>query len=319
MILRGLAWLGRHGTALMAGGLAAGLAAPPLAHLLAPTLPSLIFLLTVATLMRIEWPQVVRHARRPKRLALAVVWCLLLTPALMTLTVAALHLPAGLAAAMVLWAASPPMMSLPAIAYLLGLDGALALVVMVAGTLLVPLTLPPLVLALTGMDTGLGVAPLMARLALFVAASVLAAGALRRLVGSEGLRRRTMEINGVNVLLLLLFAVAVMDGMWWHLSHEPTRVLLFALAATGASIAMQALSFCAFAWLEQPSRLTLALIGGNKNMAIVWASLAGAASPDILLFFACLQLPIYVLPAALAPIYRRLGAHAALTAKPGSP
>jgi hypothetical protein len=27
-----------------------------------------------------------------------------------------------------------------------------------------------------------------------------------------------------------------------------------------------------------------------------------------MLFFACAQLPIYLLPAALAPIYRRLGA-----------
>jgi bile acid:Na+ symporter, BASS family len=311
MILQVLAWLGRNGTALMAAGIVLGLAVPPLSHILAPTLPPLIFLITVTTMLRIDWPQVVRHARRPHRIALVVAWSLLLTPIVVTLVVRGLDLPRGLAQAMVLWAASPPMMSLPAVAYLLGLDGALALVVMVTGTLLVPLTLPPLVLGLTGIDTGLGVLPLMARLALFVGASVLVASGLGRLIGPDRLRRHATELNGFNVLLLLVFAVAVMDGMWHRIAEGPGRVLLFALSAIVAAIVMQAVSFAAFAWLDRQSQLTVALIGGNKNMAIVWANLASAASPDLMLYFACLQLPIYLLPAALAPIYRRLGTRAA--------
>jgi BASS family bile acid:Na+ symporter len=68
-------------------------------------------------------------------------------------------------------------------------------------------------------------------------------------------------------------------------------------------------SFLSFGWLGRSSALTVGLVGGNKNMAVVWASLGAAAnSPDLLLYFACAQLPIYLLPAALAPIYRRLGA-----------
>jgi BASS family bile acid:Na+ symporter len=203
------------------------------------------------------------------------------------------------------------MMSLPAIAYLLGLDGALALVVMVSGTLLVPLTLPPLVFGLTGIDTGIGVLPLMARLAMFVGATVLIASAVRRFIGPERLQRRSDELNGLNVLLLVAFAIAVMDGMWSRIAQEPWNVLFYAVSAIAAGVLMQALSFAVFSWLDRPSSLTIALIGGNKNMAIVWASLAGATSRDLMLFFACLQLPIYLLPAALAPIYRRLGARTA--------
>jgi hypothetical protein len=41
-------------------------------------------------------------------------------------------------------------------------------------------------------------------------------------------------------------------------------------------------------------------------MAIVWANLGGAATPELTLFFAAVQLPI--LPALLEPAYRRLGA-----------
>ena len=43
-------------------------------------------------------------------------------------------------------------------------------------------------------------------------------------------------------------------------------------------------------------------------MAVVWANLGGAASPELSLFFASVQLPIYVLPALLKPVYRGLGA-----------
>src|SRR5260370_12600503 len=112
-----------------------------------------------------------------------------------------------------------------------------------------------------------------------------------------------------NVVLRVLFAVAVMDGMPDHVLGEPLRVLGYCLGALGASLGLQAVSFLSFGWLGRSSALTVGLVGGNKNMAVVWASLAAAAnSPDLMLYFACAQLPIYLLPAALAPIYRPLGA-----------
>ena len=47
-----------------------------------------------------------------------------------------------------------------------------------------------------------------------------------------------------------------------------------------------------------------------RKVAVVWANLGSAATPELMLFFAAVQLPIYVLPAALRPVYRRLGAAA---------
>lgn len=311
MILRFLAFLDRHGASLLASGLAIGLAAPALASWLRPLLEPMIFVLTTATLLRIQWPQVFVHARRPGRLALALGWSLGLSPVLAAAAARALGLPEGLAQALVLWAASPPLISLPAIAFLMGLDGALALVVMAGGTLLIPVTLPPLVLGLIELKLGIGITALMGRLALFVAGAVALSGLVRWLLGAERLRRRAAEISGITVLCLLLFAIAVMDGMQTAILERPGAVAFYAGTALGASLALQAASFLAFSWLDRLSQLTLALTGGNKNMAIVWASLgAAAASRDIMLFFACVQLPIYLLPAALGPVYRRLGAEA---------
>jgi len=309
MISRFLAFFDRRGTTLLASGLFIGLILQPVARAIWPLLPTLVFLLTTATMLRIDWPQVIAHARHPLRIGCLVLWALAISPIVMAAIVQILGVSMGLAQALVLWAASPPLMSLPAIALLLGLDGALALLVMVTATFLVPLTLPPLLLGLMGLDLGIGIGPLMARLAVFVGGAGAMAGLLRWALGRERLGRYGTEISGINVLLLVLFAVAVMDGMPRHLLDEPLRVLGYCVGALGASLGLQAVSFLSFSWLGRSSALTVGLVGGNKNMAVVWASLSAAAnSPDLMLFFACAQLPIYLLPAALAPIYRRLGA-----------
>jgi bile acid:Na+ symporter, BASS family len=308
MILRLLALLGRHGTWFLAIGLFIGLVLPPLATLVRPALNVLIFLLTAAAFLGIDWPALAAHARRPLLLALVLAWTLVATPVVTALAARALDLPQPLAQGLVLWAASPPLISVPAIALLLGLDGALALILMVSGIFLMPFTLPPLVLGLIGLKLGVGILPLMQRLVLFIGGAALLAAALRRLIGSERLRRHKLELSGLNVLILLLFAIGVMDGVGALLVAKPQQVLLYAATALGASLALQALSFAAFAFLPRLSALTVGLVGGNNNMAVVWASLGAAATPELTLFFAVVQLPIYVLPAMLKPVYRRLGA-----------
>ena len=307
-LLRPFAFLGRHGTWFLAGGLFIGLLVPALATLLRPLLSSLIFLLTAATFLSIDWPELARHVRRPGLLALILAWTLLVSPVVTALAARAIGLPEPLAQALVLWAASPPLISVAAIALLLGLDGALALLAMVAGTFLMPFTLPPLVLGLIGLKLGIGILPLMRNLVLFNGGAALIAAALRYVIGPARLRRHAVELSGLSVLILLLFAIAIMDGVRDLLAAKPQQVLGYALCALLASLALQALGFLSFAWLPRIAALTIGLVAGNNNMAVVWATLGSAATPELMLFVAAVQVPIYVLPAALRPVYRALGA-----------
>jgi predicted Na+-dependent transporter len=306
MILRVLAFLGRHGTGMLAGGLFIGLVLPPLATLLRSWLTPLVFLITTATLLGIEWRAVLGHLRRPGRLALVLGWSLLATPVLCDAASRLAGLPDGLAQAIVLWSASAPLTSTPAIALLLGLDPALALVAVVGGTFLMPFTLPPLVLGLIGLELGIGVVPLMVHLVIFVGGAALAAALVYRLVGVEALRRRAIELSGLNVLFLILFAVSIMDGMQAMLLASPARVLLYVAVAMAASVLLQGLSFLAFCWMDRRAALTVGLFGGNRNMALTWANLGPVTSPELALFFVTVQAPIYLLPALLQPLYRRL-------------
>src|SRR3984893_1199872 len=283
---------------------------PALAALLRPMLAAFVFLLTTATFLSIDWQELARHARRPGLLALILAWTLLVSPIITALAARGARLPTPLAQALVLWAASPPLISVPAIALLLGLDGALALLVMVAGTFLMPFTLPPLVLGLIGLELGIGILPLMRNLLLFIGGAALVAATLRYLAGAARLRSHATELSGLSVLILILFAIAIMDGVRDLIAARPQQVLGYALCALVASLVLQALGFLAFGWLPRIAALTVGLIAGNNNMAVVWANLGSAATPELMLFFAAVQLPIYVLPAALRPVYRRLGAAA---------
>lgn len=303
-----LGFCGRHGTALLAGGLFIGVAVPPLAALFRPLLGTSVFLLTAATMLAVDWPALRLHLRRPGRLAVALAWIMGGAPVLVAAALRLAPLPGPLVKGLVLWAAAPPLIAVPAIAALLGLDSSLALLLWAAGTFLMPLTLPPLVLGLIGVRLDIGLLYFMGRLGVFVGGAALLAATARWAVGPARIAAHRVEVAGLNVFLLLVFAVAVMDGMTQRLLGEPLTVLLYAAAAVAESLALQGATFLVLGRMERQSALTACLVAGNHNLAIVWATLGPDDAADLILFLAIVQLPIFVLPALMRRVYRRLGA-----------
>jgi BASS family bile acid:Na+ symporter len=232
----------------------------------------------------------------------------LVTVAILT----ALGIPEFLRTPLVLVASSPPLISLPAFALLLGLDGPLTLVVMVAGFALQPVLQPPVALALLGIKIDIGVAALMLRLAVFVGGTFAAAAALRAVLGTERIRRHGTALGGLVVLMLLVFAIGVMDGLRVQFFDHPGHVLAIVAAAFATNFGLQALGAAVF-WAAAPAwrltgreGLTAALIMGNRNLAILIAVLGSSASPDIYLMLAAYQFPMYLIPAVAGPAYRVL-------------
>ncbi len=306
MLAGALGWLGRHGKTMLAAGVFLGLAVPPLAQLFRPLLTPSVVLLLALTLMRMEWTVLSGQLKRPLFALLLVAWLLGVSPALMAAATAIAGLPPGLAEAMLLWAASPPLIAAPSIAVLLGLEGTLALVGTVLATFVMPLTLPPLALMLAGIDLGLDVAALFLRLALITFGALVIALAGRRIFGVAAIACHPQRIDGAIVLTLLVFAVAAMDGITDAAIAEPLRVGGFVAAAFAANLSFQLLGAAIFAGLPRRTALALGVTSGNRNLAVLVGSLGASAPPDVFLYFAVGQLPIYLLPGLLAPIYRRL-------------
>ncbi len=307
-----LTLLARYATLILAAGVFAGLAWPDLAAALGPLLAPSVWGLLFLAALRLDWAEVVAQGRRPLAVAAVVGWLLVVSPAVMAALmwwiteIGSTGVPAGLVAALVLMAAAPPIMSSPALSVLLGLNGSLSMVVMVSATILAPLVLPIVALEILGLPLAMGAGDLILRLGAMIGSALLAAVFVRRLAGPGGLARNAIRIDAAAVILMVLFAIAIMDGVTQRSMEEPAHVLLFLAATFAAYVGLQCAGAAAFALLGRRAALTVGFSSGNRNMALLLAVLPAGADPDIALYFALGQLPIYILPMVLKPIYRRL-------------
>lgn len=312
MILRALDWLARRGAWVIAGGLFIGLAFPDLARLCKPAIGPAVFVLLVATVLRIDWPKTLAYARKPSVAAMVLVWLLVAAPLLMWTATRLIPLPDGLVRALVLTACSPVLTAVPTFALMMGLDAALALIAMVATSLLQPVLQPPLALLLLGIELDISVGQLMTRLGIFIGGGFAVAVAIRLAAGGDRIARADSPIGGVAVLMLILFGIGAVDGLTDTILRRPGYAMLFVAAAFIANFALQLVGAAAFLALARtglvtrPQALTAALATGNRNLAILVAVLGGSADGDLYLFLAVNQFPMYFVPVLLGPLYRRL-------------
>lgn len=306
MIASSLEWAGRHAPKLLAAGVLAALFLPWLTPYFKPLLVPALILPMVIALMRIDWEEMVAHAKRPGIVALFAIWCLIVCPLAMASAAPLVHATPPIETALVLMAAAPPIISSAAIALMLGLDAPFAVVAIVATTALVPFTLPPVALGLLGIEIDIGLGALMLRLGLIIGGSFAVALVVRRLVSPATLVRQAARLDGLSVLSLWIFAFAIMDGVNATLMARPDFVIGVLFLSYAANLALQAASGLAFAWAGRKIALTVALLGGNCNMGLVLTALADRAEADTIVYFAMAQFPMYTLPALIQPIYRRL-------------
>ena len=96
-----------------------------------------------------------------------------------------------------------------------------------------------------------------------------------------------------------------MDGVTVLAARDPWHLLRFIIAAFAANLVLQLLGTAVTAAMGRRPALTVGFASGNRNMGLLLAVLPADSAPDVLLFFALAQLPIYILPAMLGPAYRR--------------
>ena len=304
-----LSWLGRQGTRAVAASIFVGIMTPPLAALFKPVFPFALFVLLCLAFLRVDPAEVHAHFSRPWIVGAASAWMMLATPLLIGLTLVLLgvadRLP-GLYVAMILQAAAPPVISAPTLAALMGLDAALSLAMLVVSTAVTPLTAP--VFATVFVGPGMAISPIAlgAKLLALLAGAALVATLIRRSTGKAWIARQSESIDGLSVIALFFFAVGLMDGVLASIFSEPLKVLGLTLLSFALSFGLMALTTAVFARLGMGQALALGLAAGNRNMGLMLAA-AGAAVPELTwLYFALAQLPIYLMPAMLKPLARRV-------------
>jgi BASS family bile acid:Na+ symporter len=304
-----LSWLGRQGTRAVAASIFIGIMVPPLAALLKPIFAYALFVLLCLAFLRVDPGEVRKHFSRPAIVAAAAAWMMLGTPLMIGLALVAFgvsdHLP-GLYVAMILQAAAPPVISAPTLAALMGLDAALSLATLVVCTALTPLTAPIFATLFVGPSMAISPVALGGKLLALLAGAAIVAALVRHFGGKEWVARQSERIDGLSVISLFFFAVALMDGVLVAILSEPLKMLGLTVLSFALSLGLAALTAFVFARLGAGQALALGLAAGNRNMGLMLAA-AGTAVPDLTwLYFAVAQFPIYLMPAMLKPLARRV-------------
>jgi BASS family bile acid:Na+ symporter len=306
MAARLLAFLGRNAPPFLAGGVFLGLVLPDLATAVRPALGPLVALLLAVSLLRLDWSRLAAYARRPGAAALATGWHLVLSPVVVWGLTLFAGLPPGLTHALVLNGAAPSLVASAALAQLIGLDAPLAVLLVTATTFFLPFTLTPVLFWLIGLDLAVDLGSFFARFALFVGLPFATAWSLRRLLPAGLLARQAERLDGANVVILVFAALAMMDGVPARLLAEPATVALFLAAALAFNAGFQALGALIYWRRGRHTAFSMGLSLGNRNMALMLVLAGGLLGPDLALYVAMAQIPVYLLPLVAKPLYRRL-------------
>ncbi|HEV2155477.1 Na+-dependent transporter [Bradyrhizobium sp.] len=311
--LRALTWLGDQGTRAVAAIAFIAVAVPPLGALLRPYVTEAILCLLCISFMRVDLVALYGHLRRPALIASATAWTTIAVPLIVGLLAHATGLDTsspGLFLALMLQGMASPMMAAPALAALIGLDATLPLVTLVTATALVPFTASLFAsLFLGGM---LSISPLVlgTKLLAILAISLIGATAIRWMFGAKAIQRHKRPIDGFNILILLVFASAVMGDVAHDFVADPLFTIGVALLAFAVYFALLTVTTLIFRRAGYERAFAVGLMVSQRNLGLMLAATAGALPATTWLYFALTQFPIHLAPYLLTPIARRFTARA---------
>lgn len=301
-----LAHMGRRATTLLPFSLLLGLLFQDIAAATRPLLMPLAVTLLMLALARVDWDRLSTLLRRPGLAIALSLLNLIAVPLVVWPIWQGLGLWPGLVAALCLSAMAPGIISAATTATFLRLDSSLALLISLFTNFLVPFTLPPLALWLLGLDLKIGLLDLSLRLGLIVALALVGAIVIRRFLGTK-VTEAGPALDGLSVVVLMIFAIPLMDGVVARAVAEPVKLGGFIAGAfAGMLLCNLVMAVGMLPILDRRIALTAGYCSGGRHNALLMAVLPVTADPDIFLFIAAVQFPIYLIPTLLQPLYRRL-------------
>lgn len=303
-----LGWIGRQKSGAIAVLVIIAILSPGLGTLLKPFVTHAVFGLLFLAFLRTDYAQTAGLVKNPALVIAATVWTTLLIPILIvficTVTGLKEHYP-EIFLGITLQAIASPITAAPAIAVIIGLDGTLVLVALVASTVLVPFSAPVIVAAF-GLE--LSLSPMAFGVKLFcILAGAAALGAIVRiLLGSKLIKARSDEIDGINIALLFIFVCAVMGGLGQDIVDRPLPVLVLTMLAFALFFTLLAVTFAVFKAAGTERAFALAMMASQRNMGLMLAGTSGIVPDLTWLYFAVSQIPLYLSPLLLAPLVKRI-------------
>lgn len=294
----------RHGRLVLIAGLVAGILLPGIAGMVRGVLPELVACMLGVAALRIG-PTAARGSLADIHVSLRLVAAYqLLLPLVLAVVFLAFGLGGTLATAMVLMAAAPSISGSPNLTIMTGHDPAPALRLMIAGVALLPLTVAPVFLLWPIFGSFGAIALASGKLLLLIGCSSAVAFVIRhRFFPQPGVETLGV-IDGVSALLMAVLVIGLMSALGPAIIQTPGLVGLTLLAAFAINFSLQIAAFLLTGGRgHERSRVAWSIIAGNRNIALFLVALPAAITDPLLLFIGCYQIPMYLTPILMRPLY----------------
>lgn len=294
----------RHGRLVLIAGLVAGILLPGLAGAVRGVLPELVALMLGVAALRIG-PTAARGSLADINISLRLVAVYqLLLPLVLAGAFLALGWDGTLATAMVLMAAAPSISGSPNLTIMTGHDPAPALRLMIAGVALLPLTVAPVFLLWPIFGSLGAIALASGKLLLLIGCSSAVAFVIRRRFFPQPSIETLGVIDGVSALLMAVLVIGLMSALGPAIAQTPGLVGLTLAAAFAINFSLQIAAYLLTGGRgHERSRVAWSIIAGNRNIALFLVALPAAITDPLLLFIGCYQIPMYLTPILLRPLY----------------
>lgn len=307
MIAGGLSALGRHARIMLPLGVCVGLVCPQLAEALQDIVTPTVIGMITASLLRLDWGEQMTHLRQPGLPLRIAFWQLLVSPIAVWMLALLGVIPQDLIVLSVLQAASAPIGSSAAFALFLGLPGHLCMAGTVIMTLLLPLTLTATVaLLLPSFGLTVDLASFALRVTLTALAPFVITALIRKLASDKRLRAFDSELAGINVLLLVLFAIGIMHGVTDTFLERPGFIIKLLAWGWLAAIVWHAIGYLLWIRSSRDQSVSAALMLGNRNLGLTLVVTAGTAGEAFQMYAGLAQIPLFCAPLLLSPLVRRM-------------
>lgn len=304
MLLDLLGGVSRHGRAVLALGLVAGLLLPGVASTLQPWLPQLVAVLLFLNAYRIGINKATGGLREGLGSLMSIAILQLALPLLALVAAQFLSVADSPAAvALILMLSAPSVTGSPNIIALLGHPPDSAFRLLVLGTALMPLTVIPVFLIAPTLGDLTDVLQTAAKLIAGIGLTVSAAFMLRHRTAPQLTTRQAQAIDGLTVIALAVIVVGLMAALGPALQASPLLVLQWLGFALAANLGLQALCYAAMRRHAGSAAVAVSVVAGNRNFALFLIALPAATTEPLLLFLGCYQIPMYLTPILMKPFY----------------
>lgn len=295
-----------HSPLWMVGSIGLGLAVPELAAVLRGWIVPISVVMVPLSVMRIDMSDLARALRPPWQAIFGAVFVLMVLPLLAGGIGLALGLSGWVVTGLMLIAAAPPLSSSAAFAILLRIDAARVTAVSLVATAAAPATMWLITSFLPEFGQGIDSTALILRLASFSGGAFAAAFVARRLLGQARIDRAAPSIDALTILLVMGIGVGVMHEIGQTLRSDPMLWMGLFAATWILSVASCALTIALFWRTTRDVALATGVVASIKNIALMVAAIAPVAEPRVLLVVMTAQLPIFLAPLVLRPVFKRI-------------